>query len=169
MDRDRQLIVGVALAAILGVFAALVVLLAQSTPQRPTAASQPSGCVTGCVTSPPTGTPPVASVPAPAPPVVEQPAPAAVASAPQPASAPSKPAPVSSVVSPKVAAPAPGEVAAAPPPAAPRQTTPLDEAVTRAVGTVTAAVQQVLAVVTPRAMPAAPALPPGGIEPPSTG
>ena len=45
----------------------------------------------------------------------------------------------------------------------------LDEAVTRAVGAVTAAVQQVVAIVTPHAMPAVPALPPGGIEPPSTG
>ena len=168
MDRDGRVIVGVALATIVGVLAALVVLLAQSPPLRPTAASQPSGCVTGCAKSPPTGTPPVASVPAPAPaPVVEQPAPAAVASVPQPASAPSEPAPVSSVVSPKVAAPPPA--LAAPPPAAPPETTPLDEAVTRAVGAVTAAVQQVMAIVTPHAMPAVPALPPGGIEPPSTG
>jgi hypothetical protein len=161
VNPDARAIVGVAVAAIVGVLVALVVLVAQSPPQRPAAASQPSVCVTGCGTSPPTGTPPVASVPAPAPPVVEQPVPAAIASAPQPASAASKPAPISSVVGPKVAAPAPGEVAAAPPPAAPPQTTPLDEAVTRAAGTVTAAVQQVLAVVTPRAMPAAPALPPG--------
>jgi hypothetical protein len=70
-----------------------------------------------------------------------------------------------------VAAPAPSQSAApappAPPPATPPQSSPVTDLVTTVVTNVSHAVQQLLSLV-PKAAGVA-ALPPGGIEPPSTG
>jgi hypothetical protein len=156
VNRDSRAIVGVALVAIAGCIVGLLVTLAQSR-QRPTAVSLPLGCTTGCVTSPPAQTPPVATVPAPAP-AVAPPTTVAVAPAPPGASALTAPHPVIPVGQ-SLRPSSSGQVSAGAPPATPRETTPLDELATRAVGAVTDAVQQVLSVVAPRTTVAAPALP----------
>jgi hypothetical protein len=166
MDRDRKLIISVALLAIAAFVTALVLTLSVS-PQRPIAATPPAACGTACAKAPATEAPPIATAPAPAPAVAPTTT-VAVAAPPLHAASPSTP-PAVSPVSQSPAAPSSGHVSAVvPPPAAPSQTAPLDELVTSAVRTVSDAIQQVLSVVTPRTS-AAPALPPGGVEPPSAG